>query len=33
MSKIEAGRIKLELQTTDLTEIVEETLRLVEPRA
>jgi two-component system cell cycle sensor histidine kinase PleC len=33
MSKIEAGRLKLDLQKTDLSEIVQETLRLVEARA
>ena len=33
MSKIEAGRIKLELQRTNVSEIVEEALRLVEARA
>ncbi|WP_162914495.1 PAS domain-containing sensor histidine kinase [Taklimakanibacter lacteus] len=33
MSKIEAGRLKLELQKADLSEIVKETLRLVEARA
>jgi len=33
MSKIEAGRLKLELQKADLSDIVKETLRLVEARA
>jgi two-component system cell cycle sensor histidine kinase PleC len=33
MSKIEAGRIKLELQRTNVSDILEEALRLVEARA